>query len=160
MVTTPVLASPTHTHAITHTALVGTNRKEHFRNIVQGQMSTLVEEISSQVWPLTQCPHSSPRPFQPPRIHRAGLTQKPASGTAKEETRWIYSSRSSAGTGRMWSQMEWTGLHHRQRQRLTVTHITGFSKLKFSKLSQVVARYLTSPQWPTVRRMKGNSIAS
>lgn len=89
-------------------------------------------------WPLTQSPHSSQDHFSHPAPQ--SWTHPDASLRNSRRGNWTNFIAVTAQQEGCGLTMEWTGLHHRQRQRLTITHITGFSKLKVSKLKLVVAR--------------------
>ena len=91
--------------------------------------------------PLKQSPHSSPGYFSHPAPELDSPKRHPREQPEKKLNEFIAVTTQQEGCG---LSLEQTGLHHRQKQRLTVTHITGFSKLKLSKLSLLAAR----DTWP------------
>lgn len=123
----------THTHTCIHAqSPIMRNIKGISRIIVEGQTWKWSEEILSVLTKTTLALHipSSflPRPFQP------------CSSTELDSPRWqpqkqpkrkldafimVTAQQEKEGCG---LSMEWTSLHHRQSQRLTVTYIAGFSK--------------------------------
>ena len=125
------------------------NIDKHKRNIPETLLKDRLEgwqkEPLVKICPLKQSPHPAPSapPLLPPGSSELDSPRRqPREQPEKKLDEFIAVTTQQEGCG---LSLEQTGLHHRQKQRLMVTHITGFSKPKLSKLSLLAAR----DTWPS-----------
>lgn len=137
---------PTHTCNCTHRAQIMINMKEHSRNVVEGQTWRLAEEISSRVLALETFSPFFSRPVRPPCSSELDSPRcRPQEQPERKCSDFIVVTVQQGQEGCGLSGAR-TRLHHRQRQRLTVTHIAGFSKAN-SVLKAEPSLSQRPPEW-------------